>query len=126
MKTNVLTIFFLLFFVTIKAQTPISSNETISVTTGYTDNLSMAWNVNSTDPTKPLIVKYTIGTEYLYDFVKIYSIENINGNETAILLVSLSGIQSGSISSVIPSGKVRITFTSDGSYSYNNNPSFCS
>lgn len=129
MKTNLLAIIILLatqLSLTIHAQTPISSTQTISVTTGYTDYLSMSWDVTGTDLTKPLIVNYNIATEYRYDFVKIYSLENINGIETPTLLVSLSGLQSGSISSVIPSGKVRIIFTSDGSASYQSNPAFYS
>jgi len=58
-----------------------------------------------------------------WDFVKIYSIDS-GGNE--ILLVTLSGYQSGSISSVLPTGKVKITFSSDVGVCYQTNPALYS
>ena len=73
--------------------------------------------------TKPLLIKYNIGTEYNWDFVNIYSIDS---NNVETLLVSLSGFQFGTISSVLPTGKVKITFTSDGSVCYQDNPALYS
>lgn len=123
MKQYIIAICFILLFTTTKAQTrTITSAESISVTTEYINNMDMTWNVNGTDSTKPLLINYTIGTEYRWDYVNIYSIDIINGIETPVHLVSLSGIQSGTVSSVIPTGKVKITFTSDQSMCYQDNP----
>lgn len=123
MKTKYSIISLLLSFFCLTMQAQIDQTQTISVTTAYVDNVSMTWYVNGTVTNKPLLVNYNIGTEYRCDYVKIYSIDS-GGAET--LLVSLSGIQSGSISSVIPTGKVKITFTSDGSISYQTNSSLFS
>jgi hypothetical protein len=124
MKIRLLTVFIIFITFTINAQTTtIASTDLISVTTAYVDNVSMTWYVNGGISNKPLLVNYNIGTEYRYDFVNIYSIDS-SGAE--ILLTSLSGLQSGSISSVIPTGKLKITFTSDGSVSYQSNSAFYS
>jgi len=118
-KYIIISLLFSLFSLFLQAQTyTIGQTETISVTTAYVDNVSMTWNVTGTVLNKPLLVNYNIATEYKYDFVRIYSIDSY-GVEN--LLVSLSGNQSGSISSVLPTGKIKITFTSDGSASYQSN-----
>ncbi|HLP04163.1 MAG TPA: hypothetical protein VK152_01920 [Paludibacter sp.] len=121
-KYIILSLFLSFSCLAMHAQAPLNENDAISVTTAYVDQVSMAWYVNSTVTNKPLLINYNIGTEYRWDYVKIYSIDG-NGNE--ILLVSLSGVQSGSISSIIPTGKIKITFTSDGSVNYQTSPSIC-
>ena len=98
----------------------IDQNQTISLTTGYIDNMSETWNIVSTTADKPLKITYNIGTESNYDFVTIYSVDN-SGNLTK--LIQLSGTQSGSVYTLVPTGKARITFTSDGSASYASNSS---
>jgi len=124
-KYTILALLFSLFCLIGQTQAVnITSAQTISVTTDYVDNASMTWYVtNPIGTNQPLRINYNIGTEYLCDYVNIYSI-NASGGE--ILLVSLSGIQSGSISSVIPTGKVKITFTTDGSVCYQSNTAFYS
>ena len=120
MKQKLLIILFFVIKTSLFAQTnTINETQTISVTSGYTDNISMTWNIQSSEINKPLIVKYSIGTEYGYDFVKIYSIDT---NGTPTLVVTLSGIQNGCVSTVLPTGKAMITFTSDASVSYTTNP----
>ena len=127
MKTKyiIISLFFLFYGLCTQAQTySIDQSQTISVTTAYVNNItSMIWNVTGTVTNKPLLITYNIGTEYRWDLVKIYSIDS-SGAE--VLLVTLSGIQSGSISSVLPTGKVKITFTSDGSVCYLTNPALYS
>jgi len=125
MKTKYIIISLLVSFycLTIQAIIPINQTDIISVTTEYIDNASLSWIVTKTDPNKPLLINYSIGTEYGFDFVKIY---NVDSNNADSLLVSLSGMQTGSISSVIPTGKIKITFTSDGSVCYQTSPVLCS
>ena len=124
-KYIIISLFFLFYGLCTQAQTySIDQSQTISVTTAYVNNItSMIWNVTGTVTNKPLLITYNIGTEYRWDLVKIYSIDS-GGAE--ILLVTLSGNQSGSISSVLPTGKVKITFTSDGSVCYLTNPALYS
>lgn len=86
----------------------------ITVTTGYTDNMDEVWNIN-TGVNKPVLISYNIDIEVSCDFVTIYSIDS-NGNATE--LQSFDGTVSGSISTVIPTGKAKITFSSDASVSY--------
>ena len=125
-KYSIISLLFSFYCLTFQAQTKyISSSDAILVTTEYGDNVLMTWYVNGTETDKPLLVKYNIGTEYKFDFVNIYSIDS-NDNTKETLLVSLSGIQSGSISSVIPSGKIKITFTSDLGQNYQTSPALCS
>ena len=56
----------------------IKETDVISVTTEYVDQVAMRWDVISTEPNKPLIINYNIGTEYRYDMVEIYSINTTN------------------------------------------------
>lgn len=83
---------------------------TISLTTGYVDNMSEEWDVTSTVTNQPLKIVYTTSTETKHDFVYIYSVDN-SGNST--LLIELSGQQSGSVTTLLPNGKAKIIFTSD-------------
>ena len=122
MKSNNLfiSLLFLLSPVLTAANYTINQNQSISLSTGYVNNMSETWDVVSTVSNKPLIVNYTIGTETNYDFVIICAVDNL-GNQVELL--TLSGIKNGSISTVIPNGKARITFKTDGSVNYSNNPS---
>ena len=93
----------------------IDQTQPILLTTGYVNNMNEEWDVTSTVTNQPLKITYSTSTETNFDFVTIFSVDN-SGNAT--LLVSLSGIQSGSITTLIPNGKAKIVFTSDGSTSY--------
>jgi hypothetical protein len=93
----------------------IDQTQPILLTTGYVDNMNEEWDVTSTVTNQPLKITYSTSTETSFDFVTIYSVDN-SGNAT--LLVSLTGIQSGSITTLIPNGKAKIVFTSDGSVCY--------
>lgn len=122
MKSNYLFIGLFLFLspVLTAANYTINQNQTISVTTGYVNSMFDTWDIVSTVSNKPLVVNYTIGTENNYDFVRIYAIDD-SGNQVELL--KLSGTKSGSISTMIPNGKARITFRTDGSVNYASNPS---
>lgn len=120
-KYSIISLLFSFLCLTMQAQTyNIDQTQPISVTTAYVNNVSMAWNVNSTVTNKPLLINYNIGTESGWDFINIFSVDN-SGNQT--LLLRTSGSQSGTISTIIPNGKAIITFTSDVSVCYGTNPS---
>jgi len=93
----------------------IDQTQPILLTTGYVNNMNEEWDVTSTVTNQPLKITYSTSTETSFDFVTIYSVDN-SGNAT--LLVSLTGIQSGSITTLIPNGKAKVVFTSDGSTCY--------
>lgn len=88
---------------------------TISLTTGYVNNMSEEWDVTSTVTNQPLKIVYTTSTETRHDYVYIYSVDN-SGNAT--LLRTLTGQQSGSVTTLLPNGKAKILFTSDGAACY--------
>jgi len=102
----------------------VDQNYTISLTTGYVNNMNETWNVVSTVTDKPLLITYSIGTESNYDFLTINNVDN-NGVYTSQLL-RISGTQSGTISTLVPNGRIMVVFTSDGSASYANNNSLYS
>ncbi len=83
-------------------------------TDDYGDDVYYEWEIN-TNSNKPLKISYTTGTEYECDYLYIYAKDNY-GNYTFVTAVS--GYQSGTISTLIPSGKALIVFVSDGSYNY--------
>jgi hypothetical protein len=124
MKTiYILIAFFIsIFNMTLEAANSytVNQNNTISLTTGYVDNMNETWNVVSTVTDKPLVISYTIGTESNYDYLTINNVDN-SGNVTS-QLIRISGTKSGAISTITPNGRVQIVFTSDGSVSYANNP----
>ena len=99
----------------------INQNFTISLTTGYVNNMSETWNVVSTETDKPIIISYTIGTENNYDWLTINNVDN-SGNVTSQLL-RICGTKSGIISTTAPNGRVQVVFTSDVSVCYASNPS---
>lgn len=80
----------------------------------YVDDMNEIWNINI-GTNKPVQIYYSIDTEDSYDYLTIFSVDNA-GNSTAIL--SVSGLTDGTISTVIPSGKAKIVFTTDGSCCY--------
>jgi hypothetical protein len=101
----------------IQAQNIVNLNQAsgnITVTTGYTDNIDDIWNIN-TGVSKPVLINYNVDIEDSYDYLTITAIDNA-GVETQI--ASITGTYSGTVSTVVPSGKVRIELTSDGSNSY--------
>ncbi|MDD4991756.1 MAG: hypothetical protein PHR83_05925 [Paludibacter sp.] len=128
MKTKYILISILIsiFCVTLTAANTytINQNQPISITSLYTNNASETYNVISTVTDKPLLINYTIGTEYSFDFLTINNVDN-NGNVTSQLM-KISGTKSGTIAAVSPNGRVQIVFTSDGSVCYANNTSLYS
>ena len=100
-----------------QAQNTVNLNQAsgnITVTTGYTDDIDDIWNIN-TGVSKPVLINYNVDIEDSYDYLTITAIDN-SGVETQI--ASITGTYSGTVSTVVPSGKVRIELTSDGSNSY--------
>lgn len=123
MKTKYifLILFLSVFFLHLTAGTyNVNENHIISLTTGYVDNMNETWNVTSTVTDRPLKITYSIGTESGWDVVTIKSVDNSGVTTT---LATLSGSRSGVITTLIPTGKAQITFTSDGSVCYASNPS---
>ena len=119
--TTILLILLTVFSLALQAGTyTINQTQTISWTTQYVDNCNDTWNVVSTATDKPLKITYTTGTEYECDFVTIKSVDNFG---VATTLATFSGTKSGVISTMIPTGKAQITFTSDESICYASNPS---
>lgn len=127
MKTKYILLLTLISFVSILAGATtysVDQNYTISVTSGYVNSMFETWNVVSTVTDKPLLISYSIGTESNYDWLTINNVDN-SGNITSQLL-RICGTQSGTVSTLIPNGRVQIVFTSDGSVCYANNPSIYS
>jgi|GEM_PF-6835404 len=80
----------------------------------YINNMDEIWEFETS--TNQLIhFKYTVDTEDSYDYLIISSVDD-SGNATEIC--TLSGQQSGMVSTTIPNGKARVEFVSDGAYSY--------
>ena len=118
MKTRYILIPILIYFFYLPLQAAtynIDQTQTISLTTGYINSMNETWNIVSTVTDKPLRITYNTSTETNYDFVSIYSVDNAG---VATKLITLSGQQSGNISTGITNGKAKIVFTSDGSNCY--------
>ena len=88
---------------------------TVSLHSGYVDNMSQEWNIN-TSVGKMVKVTYSIDTEEDCDFANIYDIDNAG---IPTLLATITGNESGFFYSKSKSGKIKVSFTSDDSYSYN-------
>ena len=118
MKIKIILILFVaICFSEIANSTTYNLNQTtgtVSFTTGYTNLVNNTWCIN-TGVSKPVMINYNIDVEEEYDFVHFVAVDN-NNIETPI--ASFTGAFSGSISSIIPSGKIKIIFTSDGSVCY--------
>ena len=93
----------------------INENNTISVTSGYINNMEDVWNITGTITNRPLAVYYSISTETNYDNVLIYEVD---ANNTATLKTTLSGNKTGVVYMSNPTGKLKIVFDTDGSISY--------
>ena len=118
MKTKYILITILIYFFYLPLQAAIytiDQTQTISLTTGYINGMNETWNIVSTVADKPLKITYTTSTETNFDFVSIYNIDNAG---IATKIITLSGQQSGSISTIFPNGKAKVVFTSDASVSY--------
>jgi hypothetical protein len=102
----------------------INQNQTISLTTGYVNNVNDVWNVISTVSNKPIFITYSIATEQFYDYLTINTVDN-SGNVVSQLLKT-SGTQSGTISTTTANGRVQIVFTSDASACYADDPQLLS
>ncbi|HLP05862.1 MAG TPA: hypothetical protein VK152_10575 [Paludibacter sp.] len=94
--------------------TDIDISTPIILTTGYVNNMNQTWNITSTDTSKPIKITYLTGTQYGHDFVTIKSVDN---QGVATVILTLSGGKAGVVSTMVPSGRAQITFTSDGSVS---------
>ena len=123
-KYTLLLIFISIFSFVVKAGThEITETGSILWTTEYVDNCNETWNITSSVTDKPIKITYYTGTELNYDFVTIKSVDALG---VATTLITLSGTKSGVISTMLPTGKAQITFTSDGSVCYASNPSLYS
>lgn len=93
----------------------ISASNTISVTSGYINNMEDVWNVTGSITNKPLAVHYTINIEQYYDNVQIYEVD---ANNNATLKTTLTGSKAGIVYLSNPTGKAKVVFITDGSVSY--------
>jgi hypothetical protein len=80
----------------------------------YVNNMTEIWDINTGSP-KAVKFTFTLNSEEEYDFLMIYSIDN---NGVSNCVYNSSGYQSGSITTVLPTGKARVVFSSDGSNCY--------
>lgn len=86
----------------------------------YVNNLNLVWDINTGVNNKPVKITFTVNTEKNYDFLTIYSISE---SGTATQVFRVSGLNmSSTLSTIVPSGKSRVTFTTDGSSNYASNP----
>lgn len=86
----------------------------------YTNNQTMIWDINTTINYKPVKIHFTLNCEENYDFLRIYAIDAY-GHE--VLIDCSSGLSvSKMLTTILPTGKARIVFTSDdkGCYATNN------
>jgi hypothetical protein len=123
MKTRIILSVLMLFSLLLKVYSgtwEITQNDVISETNSYVNNMTEIWNIASTVTDKPIKITYSTSIQYNYDFVIIKSVDASN-NATTIL--TLSGTKAGVISTMIPSGKAQVIFTTNGSISYADNPS---
>lgn len=81
----------------------------------YVDDMNNTWNLNVQEA-RPVRINYTIDVENNYDKVQIFAVSA--DNLTTTLVVTLTGSTNGTISTTLPTGKVQVVFTSDGSVSY--------
>ncbi|MBN1462593.1 MAG: hypothetical protein JXQ69_01395 [Paludibacteraceae bacterium] len=88
---------------------------TISLTTGYIDDMQQVWDINTGTPEKPVLITYTVDTEEECDYVWICSVDNA-GNMNIVKI--LTGSATGTVSTILPTGKAKVLFFSDGSVCY--------
>lgn len=116
MKTMIkypLTIIFLIFIqVTAFSVNVTGTTGSIAIST-YSNNQTSIWDINTTVNYKPVKMNIVVRTELNFDFIRIYAID-VYGHE--ILIDNLSGTTTEkTLSTLLPTGKARIVFTSDGS-----------
>jgi hypothetical protein len=80
----------------------------------YVNDMNMEWVINTGENKPVKLIYYCDLDDWGADFVTIYS---INANDQAILLTELPAIDYGEVISSFPTGKVKITFTSDDNIS---------
>lgn len=124
MKTNYLkrlvsTALFAFLFLSVNAVdhtlNQSSGNFTVSES-NYIDDMYEVWYIN-TGENKSVKLNFHIDIEDDCDFVDIYSIDS-NGIVSSTPIASYSGyFEEGEISTVIPSGRAKVVFYSDGSVS---------
>lgn len=81
----------------------------------YEDDMDVTWTINL-GVNKPILFDICVDIEDDCDFVYIYAIDNL-GND--VLVKTLSGqIGCQYVSTIIPTGKAKVVFITDGSVSY--------
>ncbi|OJV36328.1 MAG: hypothetical protein BGO29_03915 [Bacteroidales bacterium 36-12] len=90
------------------------SSGAISVHQTYVNNMSDEWNINI-GVNKAVKLVFNTDLETCCDYLRIYNVDN-SGNLTQ--LAAMVGAQSGTIYTLTPNGKVKITFTTDHSIDY--------
>jgi hypothetical protein len=86
----------------------------------YVNNMTRIWNITISGNLH-LQLNYTVKTEANYDKLFIYS---INDAGTSTLQATLSGTQTGKITSLYPNGKMQVVFTTDGSVNCSTHPAY--
>jgi len=87
--------------------------------TNYINNMYEAWYIN-TGVSKPVKLDFNIDIEGGFDEIDVYSIDT-NGNVSADPIATYTGIiNGGQTSTLVPSGRAKIVFHSDGSVSNDN------
>lgn len=85
---------------------------TISVLgNSYVNSMNETWVINVGNA-RPVRINYIIDVENTHDKVLIIA---VNADNSTTLVTILTGTNNGTISTAIPSGKVLVVFTSDGS-----------
>lgn len=88
----------------------------------YTNNQTLIWDINTTVNYKPVKINFYLGSENIYDQLKIYAIDYV-GNE--VLIDCSSGpYVNKTLSTVFNTGKARIVFTTDADDCTATNSSF--
>lgn len=77
----------------------------------YVDNMSEIWDINTGSP-KAVKFTFSLNSEEGYDYLLIYSVDN---NGVLSCIYNSSGYDSGTVTTILPTGKARVVFTSDGS-----------
>ena len=112
------------FLITLTTDGAVYNLTTLSGTGGidyynYYNNRKDSFIIN-TGTFQPISIHYEMAIHYL-DVVTVYGVNN-NGKDT--LIQQLTGFTTGTISTVLPTGRAKIKFVSNGSisYDYGQNP----
>lgn len=91
-----------------------TASGSFSVTTAYVDDVDDTWTIN-TGTAKPVEITYTANIEFDCDYVYIYAEDNSGQFK---LVKEISGAASGTVSTILATGKAKIVFSTDGSVHY--------